>query len=169
MQCKWEPIARDAARDNGIDEWVFVALIRRESGFNPEVPGGIAQIDMRWHDVDAGNPAASLSYAAHLLRSYLDDFGRYDLALAAYNVGGSLVRSIRAVPHNGRTEWYVMNILSDAVTARMDDMRAMCVPLRDTVDTVSSVGVAPDVVPPVDVDQVDAGLMMTLLMAALDR
>ena len=119
----WEPIAREIAQQVGIDGDVFSSLINVESGFNPNALGddgssGIAQIQPSFHAVNVWDPYASLWYSARLLRSYVDAFGRYDLALAAYNVGSPTIASLGRIPLNGRTELFVARILSDAIGMR---------------------------------------------------
>jgi len=119
----WEPIAREIAQQVGIDGDVFSSLINVESGFNPNALGddgssGIAQIQPSFHAVNVWDPYASLWYSARLLRSYVEAFGRYDLALAAYNVGSPTIASLGRVPLNGRTELFVARILSDAIGMR---------------------------------------------------
>lgn len=119
----WEPIAREIAQQVGIDGDVFSALINVESGFNPNALGddgssGIAQIQPSFHAVNVWDPYASLWYSARLLRSYVDAFGRYDLALAAYNAGGPTIASLGRIPLNGKTELFVARILSDAIGMR---------------------------------------------------
>ena len=124
FQVRWEPVARADALAAGIDPDVFAALIAHESGFDPTVSGigglGIAQINPAFHPVDARDPEASLAYAAGLIRAYLDEFGgRYDLALAAYNVSaGGVHRAGDRLPVNGTTEFYVARILADAIVRR---------------------------------------------------
>ena len=119
----WEPIAREIAQQVGIDGDVFASLINVESGFNPNALGddgssGIAQIQPSFHAVNVWDPYASLWYSARLLRSYVEAFGRYDLALAAYNVGSPTIASLGRLPLNGRTELFVARILSDAIGMR---------------------------------------------------
>ena len=120
----YEPISRDAAHSANIDADVFVALIERESEFNPHAVSkdgsvGIAQLQPQFHAVDATDPVASLNYAAQLIASYRDLFGgRYDLALAAYNVGSPTIASLGRVPINGRTEFFVTGILSRSIELR---------------------------------------------------
>ena len=119
----WEPIAREIAQQVGIDGDVFASLINVESGFNPNAlgddgSGGIAQIQPSFHAVNVWNPYASLWYSARLRRSSVDAFGRYDLALAAYNAGGPTIASLGRIPLNGKTELFVARILSDAIGMR---------------------------------------------------
>ena len=141
FQVRWEPVARADALAAGIDPDVFVALIAHESGFDPTVSGiggeGIAQINPAYHSVDAKDPEASLTYAAGLIRSYLDEFGgRYDLALAAYNVSaGGVHRAGDRLPVNGRTEHYVARILADAIVRRSGTMTQTPSPVPSPVPT----------------------------------
>ena len=141
FQVRWEPVARADALAAGIDPDVFVALIAHESGFDPTVSGiggeGIAQINPAYHPVDVRDPEASLTYAAGLIRSYLDEFGgRYDLALAAYNVSaGGVHRAGDRLPVNGRTEHYVARILADAIVRRTGTMTQTPSPVPTAVTT----------------------------------
>lgn len=141
FQVRWEPVARADALAAGIDPDVFVALIAHESGFDPTVSGiggeGIAQINPAYHPVDVRDPEASLTYAAGLIRSYLDEFGgRYDLALAAYNVSaGGVHRAGDRLPVNGRTEHYVARILADAIVRRTGTMTQSPSPVPTAVTT----------------------------------
>ena len=119
----WEPIAREIAQQVGIDGDVFASLINVESKYDPNALGddgssGIAQIQPSFHAVNVWDPYASLWYSARLLRSYVEAFGRYDLALAAYNVGSPTIVSLGRIPLNGRTELFVARILSDAIGMR---------------------------------------------------
>ena len=119
----WEPIAREIAQQVGIDGDVFASLINVESKYDPNALGddgssGIAQIQPSFHAVNVWDPYASLWYSARLLRSYVEAFGRYDLALAAYNVGNPTIVSLGRIPLNGRTELFVARILSDAIGMR---------------------------------------------------
>jgi soluble lytic murein transglycosylase-like protein len=49
---------------------------------------------------------------ARYLRSLLDEFGRFDLALAAYNAGAGRVRTRHQVPRIAETIHYVPGILT---------------------------------------------------------
>lgn len=120
--------ARQAAIAQGISADLFVRQITQESSFDPNARStagavGIAQIVPSWHPgVDATDPYASLDYAARLMRSYVNRFGSYRLALIAYNAGPG-----RVTPGNpaflplsfilsnafagGETKRYVANIL----------------------------------------------------------
>ncbi|MDA8186847.1 MAG: lytic transglycosylase domain-containing protein [Dehalococcoidales bacterium] len=118
--------AIEQANANGIDPNIFVRQIDQESGFNPNVQSpagaiGIAQIVPRWHPgVDPWDPYASLRYAARLMRGYLDQFGSYALALAAYNAGAGAVQQYGGVPPYEETQRYVAAILGSDYTPGAD-------------------------------------------------
>jgi soluble lytic murein transglycosylase-like protein len=95
----------------GLVPAVFIRQINQESGFDPNVIGaegeiGIAQFmpaTARSLGINAHDPVASLSKAAHLMASYLKTFnGDYEKALAAYNAGAGTVQ--QAVAKDG-TNW----------------------------------------------------------------
>lgn len=108
-RCAWEQVARDLASEEGVPPGLFAAVINQESKFDPDVPGGIAQIDLRYHDVGAG-PINHLRYAARLLAEYRSLLGRYDLAVAAYNAGYPQVATMRMVPPAARH--YVSTVMA---------------------------------------------------------
>jgi soluble lytic murein transglycosylase-like protein len=53
-----------------------------------------------------------MDYAAGLMEQYLEKFGSYRLALAAYQAGESSVVSARGVPRIPETVWYIDSVLS---------------------------------------------------------
>lgn len=110
--------AQQQAQANGLDPAIFVRQIAEESGFNPTAynagsgAAGIAQITPAGHpDVNPWDPYASIAYAAQLDASYLSQFGRYDLMLAAYNAGPAVVAVCGCVPPYAQTQTYVRDIL----------------------------------------------------------
>jgi hypothetical protein len=121
--------ARQAALKAGIDPDQFLRQINQESGFrtdrvSPAGARGIAQIVPRYHPgVDADDPDAALDYAATLMAGYKRQYGRDDLALAAYNAGPGAVEQYGGVPPFRETQTYVRNILqapSPVLTAGRD-------------------------------------------------
>jgi soluble lytic murein transglycosylase-like protein len=111
----YEALARYYAQQAGIDPERFVRQMRRESGLDPGAynrtsgASGIAQIVPRWHPgVNVWDAGASLQYAANLMRGYLDRFGSWADALAAYNAGPS------GNWDNPETRGYVADILGPA-------------------------------------------------------
>jgi soluble lytic murein transglycosylase-like protein len=55
----------------------------------------------------------NLNGAARYLRHQFNEFGRYDLALAAYNSGPSRVWKVGRIPYIRETQDYVRIILSN--------------------------------------------------------
>lgn len=137
----YEPLAREAARLCGVDEYVFLALITRESSWNPQVVAddgatGICQL-MPWAHpgVNPKNPEQSLRYCAQLIRNHLDHHGGdYQWALAAYNVGGPRVASWSHVPQ-WELDRYVLPILKLAGTYRAAEVTP--VPTLEVQSTVT--------------------------------
>ena len=89
----YQAMARQAAQAHGVPPGLFVRLIDRESGFQPDAVGptgdlGIAQLNPRFHPRDVAlDPRRALDYAANYLRSLYDQFGTWQQAVAAYNWG----------------------------------------------------------------------------------
>lgn len=127
LRAKYEPVARAAARANGIDDDLFVRQISQESGWADDVidcrrassagAQGIAQIVARFHPgVNPCDPVAALEYAAGLMRAHLATRnGDWALALASYNAGPGAVSSglsgnLAGWPY-AETVRYVVNIL----------------------------------------------------------
>ena len=111
--------ARQQALANEIDPDIFLKQINQESGFNPNAVSpagaiGIAQFmpgTAAGLGVDPWDPVASLEAAARLMKSYLDRFGSYELALAAYNAGPGAVEQYGGIPPYPETQAYISRIL----------------------------------------------------------
>lgn len=121
----YRAVAQSAAQTAGIDPGIFLRMIQQESGFNPAAVSpagarGIAQFmpgtaaDL---GIDPDDPEAALYAAAGLLRSHLDRFGSYSLALAAYNAGPGAVEQYGGVPPYAETQQYLSSILGSADAA----------------------------------------------------
>lgn len=104
------PWLREAARLHGVDEHLLMALIAVESGFDAKVTSprgavGLMQILPTSAEPYAGldplnrpladrlrDPRTNILTGARMLADLLRQFGRVDLALAAWNAGGGAVR-----------------------------------------------------------------------------
>ncbi|GCE17953.1 hypothetical protein KDK_17530 [Dictyobacter kobayashii] len=94
-------IARQDAVAAGINPDLFVRQIQQESGFNPDAVSpagavGIAQFmpaTAAGLGVDPRDPVQSLRAAAHLMSSYIRQYGSESAALAAYNAGPQALRN----------------------------------------------------------------------------
>lgn len=87
-------IARTATR-HGVDPDLLTALVWTESSFQPDAVSpagaiGLAQLmpgTARSLGVDPRDPAQNLDGSARMMAGLIEQFGRVDHALAAYNVG----------------------------------------------------------------------------------
>jgi len=110
-----------AAAKYGLDANLLAAVARQESGFNPKaVSGAGAQGLMQLmpataHSLGVANPfdpAQAIDGAARLLKSLQQEFGRTDLALAAYNAGPGAVHRYGGIPPYPETQNYVRSIMA---------------------------------------------------------
>jgi hypothetical protein len=115
--------AATIARQNHIPVPLFLALIGRESGWNPNARSpagaiGLGQLmpaTARGLGVnDPANPEENLAGAARYLAQQLAAFHTPALALAAYNAGPGAVHQYHGVPPFPETQAYVRNVLGDA-------------------------------------------------------
>lgn len=113
-------VARAAARKHGVPEDLFLRLVQRESGWNPDVVSskgavGLAQLMPGTADllsVDPNDPQDNLDGGARYLAMMYSRFGSWKLALAAYNAGPQAVEDAgNAVPDYQETQDYVAAIL----------------------------------------------------------
>jgi Transglycosylase SLT domain len=116
------PLVQRAACESGLPVGLFDAVIMQESRYNPSIvspkgafglaqlmPGTAVQLG-----VDRYSLFENLRGGARYLRRHVDQFGRYDLALAAYNAGPNR-KSLRngLIPNIAETQAYVRTILAN--------------------------------------------------------
>lgn len=106
----------------GVDADLLAAVAKQESSYNPRAVSpagarGLMQLmpaTARALGVeDSFDPAQAVDGAARLLRDLLSEFGRTDLALAAYNAGPGAVHKYDGIPPYPETQNYVRRIMSD--------------------------------------------------------
>lgn len=120
-RARYFPAVARAACTHGIPVNLFDALIIQESGYNPLARSikGAAGLTQLMPDTaksqgitNVWNLEQNLNGGARVLKAHLAEFGRYDLALAAYNAGPGRVRTHRTVPAIPETQGYVSSILA---------------------------------------------------------
>ena len=125
-------MADAAAKRHGVPPALFRRLIQQESGWNPDATNpsgatGLVQIHLPSHpdisEQQARDPAFALAWGARYLAAQKARFGRWDLALAAYNAGPGNVENGRwqSFPE---TRDYVRNIMRGGKSARVPVGRA---------------------------------------------
>lgn len=116
----WYTAMVAAACEAGLPPLLLDALVIQESRYNPSAlsPKGAAGISQLMPDRarslgvrNVWNPIDSLRGGARYMRVLLNEFGRFDLALAAYNAGEGRVRRRLEVPHIPETLGYVSGVL----------------------------------------------------------
>ncbi|WP_292687722.1 MULTISPECIES: lytic transglycosylase domain-containing protein [unclassified Novosphingobium] len=120
-RARYFPAMVYAACAHGIPVDLFDALIIQESGYSPLAQSnkGAAGLTQLMPDTaksqgitNVWNVDQNLAGGARVLKAHLAEFGRYDLALAAYNAGPGRVRPRHSVPAITETQAYVSAILS---------------------------------------------------------
>lgn len=115
---RWIETARTMARLHRIPEDLFLRLVQQESGWHtgavsPKGAIGLAQLmpgTAVLLGVDPLDPEENLEGGARYLRAQFERFGRWDLALAAYNAGPEAVERHGGVPPYAETVGYVKAI-----------------------------------------------------------
>ncbi|MDU1346843.1 MAG: lytic transglycosylase domain-containing protein [Eikenella corrodens] len=116
------PAIERIARQEGVEPELLKALIAYESRYNhqavsPAQASGLTQVmpttalGMHVHPSSLFIPEVSIRTGARYLRQMYNQFGRLDLALAAYNAGPRRVsRAGNRVPRIAETQHYVRNV-----------------------------------------------------------
>jgi soluble lytic murein transglycosylase-like protein len=115
------PLVHRAACEVGLPVGLFDAMIMQESRYRPGAMStagafGLAQLmpgTARQLAVDRYSLLENLRGGARYLKQHVDRFGRYDLALAAYNAGPGRVERRWQVPQISETQTYVRTILAN--------------------------------------------------------
>ena len=115
------PLVHQAACEFGLPVGLFDALIMQESRYQPAAVSpkgafGLAQLmpgTARQLGVDPYSLRDNIRGGARYLKQQVDRFGRYDLALAAYNAGPGRVERRRQVPQIAETQAYVRTIMAN--------------------------------------------------------
>ncbi|WP_426124486.1 lytic transglycosylase domain-containing protein [Pararhizobium sp. PWRC1-1] len=119
-------LVRRVAREQGVDENEFLALVYQESRFNPcakspvgatglaqLMPGTAAELGVNEHNIEE-----NLRGGARYYRQQLQHYnGNVALALAAYNSGAGNVSKYGGIPPFKETQGYVRSITQDWLPA----------------------------------------------------
>jgi soluble lytic murein transglycosylase-like protein len=110
-----------AAQRHGISPTLLAAVAQQESGFDARAvsPAGAQGLMQLMPSTAAGlgvrnafDPAQAVDGAARLLKNLVGEFGRVDLALAAYNAGPGAVHRYGGIPPYPETRRYVPAVLA---------------------------------------------------------
>jgi soluble lytic murein transglycosylase-like protein len=113
-------VIHEAAARVGLEEPLLRAVIKAESGFDPNCvsPAGARGLMQLMPDTaralgvsDPFDPRENVMAGARYLRQQLERFGRVDLALAAYNAGPGAVTRYAGIPPFAETQAYVPRVL----------------------------------------------------------
>ncbi|MEO0872648.1 MAG: lytic transglycosylase domain-containing protein, partial [Pseudomonadota bacterium] len=110
---------RDAARQHGIPEDLFLRLVNQESRWNAKAKShkgayGLAQLmpgTAAYLGVDPKDPRQNLEGGARYLKEQYVKFRDWRLALAAYNAGPHRVEQYGGIPPFKETQNYVRIIM----------------------------------------------------------
>lgn len=125
---EYAPIIAATEQSYGLPEGLLGRIAFQESRFNPKAynkkvgASGIVQIVPKWHPgVDPWNPKVAIPYAASYLTKLHKQFGSWDKAVAAYNMGPGTVKSEKGLMYVLRT--YGDNWLSHVPKETRDYVR----------------------------------------------
>ena len=109
-----------AAAKYGVPASLLAAVAHQESGYNASAVSragakGLMQLmpgTAKGLGVDPMNPTQAVDGAARMLKGLINEFGRVDYALAAYNAGPGAVHRYHGIPPYAETQRYVPAVLA---------------------------------------------------------
>ncbi|MDR1124838.1 MAG: lytic transglycosylase domain-containing protein [Deltaproteobacteria bacterium] len=118
----WQNLIRSVSARYGLDEALLTAVLRVESGFNPNAVsrqgarGAMQLMPATGRELgltDFFDPAANTDAGARYLAGLLREFHSIELSLAAYNAGPDTVRRHGGIPPYRETRAYVSRVISE--------------------------------------------------------
>lgn len=108
---RWAYLFGPDARTAGVDPYLVAGVMRIESNGDPLV----WNLDSNAHGLmqvlgASFEPAVNIQVGVRMLAGFLHEFGRSDLALAAYNAGPGAVQQYGGIPPYPETESYVIMV-----------------------------------------------------------
>jgi hypothetical protein len=119
----YDELIAAAAQTHGVDPILVQALIQVESNYQPRAKShkgamGLMQLmpaTAREYGVrNVYDPKSNIDAGVRKLKSLIDKYRVFDLALAAYNAGEGAVQRFNGIPPYRETQTYVSRILSMA-------------------------------------------------------
>jgi hypothetical protein len=109
-----------AAAKYGVSASLLAAVAHQESGYNASAVSGAGAKGLmqlmpgtaKGLGVDPMNPTQAVDGAARMLKGLINEFGRVDYALAAYNAGPGAVHRYHGIPPYAETQRYVPAVLA---------------------------------------------------------
>jgi hypothetical protein len=109
-----------AAKKYGVSASLLAAVAHQESGYNASAVSGAGAKGLmqlmpgtaKGLGVDPMNPTQAVDGAARMLKGLMNEFGRVDYALAAYNAGPGAVHRYHGIPPYAETQRYVPAVLA---------------------------------------------------------
>lgn len=114
------------ARENTLDKYLVMAVVKAESNFDPEAHSGVAtglmqltdetaqdlciKMKVPYSEIDLKKPKDNIRLGCYYLRQLIDKYRNIDVALAAYNGGPGNVNSWLKDPEcssDGKTLSYI--------------------------------------------------------------
>lgn len=122
-------LVKESSANHGVPEELVHAVIQQESGgrANAKSPVGASGLMQLMPETakslgvtDINNPAQNIDAGVRYLKQMKDQFGSWDLALAAYNAGPGNVNKHGGIPPFKETQNYVKNIMGNVDPSKLN-------------------------------------------------
>lgn len=110
---QWGSTIVSASNAYGVDPNLVAAIIRTESGGDPNAGNPSGAVGLMQVQYGSYDPSTNIYAGVRLYAQYLAEFnGNTELALAAYNAGDGAVRQYGGIPPYSETQNYVYNVMN---------------------------------------------------------